>query len=324
MVPGFLRSAGAWVRPAWDALFAPKLPWEYRWRLFFGLQPISLLAYSLASYRYLFRRPFQVEWLPIAPGRTVRVLVYKSASPTGSEARLRPLHVDCHAGAFVGGIPEANAAFCSRVARETGAVVISTTYRFAPRHPFPAAIDDVDAVVAFLQEHARERYGADPSLMTTSGSSAGGNLALATSLSVPGAIKAAVTFYAAINLQLKPQEKPRPPRLAGVKDPLSVLLPLYDSYAGPVRAQEMGNPRMSPYIARLHDLPENILMIIPGLDILVHEQMTFIQRLKEEATADGGDASDISAAGARRFEYMYDDDAFHGYHECRSISFLRL
>lgn len=122
-------------------------------------------------------------------------------------------------------------------------------------HPFPAAIDDVDAVLAYLRVHAVEKYGADHDLVTVSGDSAGGNPALAASLSAPrGVVKASVTFYAAVNLQLKPWEKPPGlPPSAGVarkpvKDPMAFLLPLFDSYAGPVREREMGNPKMSPFL----------------------------------------------------------------------------
>jgi len=236
--------------------------------------------------------------------------VFKSPSPTGDENRLRPLHLDCHGGAFVGGLPESDAAFCARVAQETGAIVISTTYRYAPKHHFPAAIDDVEAVVAYLREHAKERYGADPSLMTVSGFSAGGNLALAASLSVSGAVKAAVTFYSSVDMRFKPWEKPKPPGFPP-KDPLAFLLPLFDSYPGPVRAENMSNPRLSPILGDMEDLPENILMVIPGIDILVHEQITFIQRLTEEAAG-------APKETRRRFETFYDEKAFHGYLECKS------
>jgi acetyl esterase/lipase len=110
-----------------------------------------------------------------------------------------------YGGAFVGGLPEANAPFYDRLARETGAVVVSTTYRLVPAYPFPAAIDDVDAVLAYLRAYTVERYGADPDLVTVSGYSAGGNLALEMTLSaLRGTVKANVTFYTAVDLRLKP------------------------------------------------------------------------------------------------------------------------
>ncbi|KAK1826964.1 Alpha/Beta hydrolase protein [Podospora conica] len=312
MIVTIARTLRAWLSPAIDALFARNLPFSYRWRLL-ALQPISLLAYSIASLPWLFSRTFRAEYLPISPNRTLRVLVFDPPQ-SKKQNTLRPLHLDVHGGAFIGGLPEANAHFCARLARDTGAIVFSTTYRFAPVHPFPAAIDDVDAVLAYLRAHAVEKYGADPNLVTVSGDSAGGNLALAASLSAPrGVVKASVTFYAAVNLQLKPWEKPQglPPPVGSVapkpvKDPMTFLLPLFDSYAGPAREREMRNPRMSPFLWQVEDLPRDMLLVVPTIDILVKEQLEFVVRLKGELEAcmEGED---------RRVEALYVEKGFHGY-----------
>jgi acetyl esterase/lipase len=137
------------------------------------------------------------------------VLVFDDpAQKAVSKGKLRPLHLDIHGGGFIGGLPEGDGPFCTRLAQKTGAVVISTSYRYAPAHHFPAAIDDIDLVVKYLQAHAAERWGANPELMTTSGFSAGGNLALAltqqSSCHPPAktAIKGAVTFYAPVRYDI--------------------------------------------------------------------------------------------------------------------------
>lgn len=301
---GLRRGFHSWFRPAIDAVFNWNLAWKYRWRLL-ALQPLALLTNCIGALPFVFRAPFTVEYLPVAPGRELRVLVYRDPSPSGSEAKPRPLHLDIHGGAFVGGLPENSARFCTRVARETGAVVISTTYRYAPVHHFPAAHDDVDAVLRYLRAHGPERYGIDPGLVTTSGFSAGANLAIATARTAPDAVKASVTFYAPVDLRLPPMDKPRS---AGFpkRDPMAFLLPLFDSYPAPVRAQNMGNPRMSPILAALEDLPENMLLVVAGIDIIVHEQTVFIKRLQEEA------AADKEKYRGRRFEAIFDDELFHG------------
>jgi acetyl esterase len=60
-------------------------------------------------------------------------------------------------------------------------VVFNINYRLAPRHPFPAAIED--AVAALLWVHANAAtFGGDPSRVVVAGESAGANLA--TSLAV--------------------------------------------------------------------------------------------------------------------------------------------
>lgn len=315
MILTLARTLRAWFSPTIDALFTRNLPFSYRWRLL-ALQPISLLTYSIASIPWIFSRTFRTEYLPISTDRTLRVLVFDNQQPKKLQSKHRPLHLDMHGGSFIGGLPEANASFCTRLASETGAIVFSTTCRLAPVHPFPAAIDDVDAVLAYLRAHAVENYGADPDLVTVSGDSAGGNLALAASLSAPrGVVKASVTFYAAVNLQLKPWEKPQglPPSAWGVaakpvKDPMAFLLPLFDSYAGPVREREMGNPRTSPFLRRVEDLPRDILLVVPALDILVKEQLEFVERLRGEL---GGES--------RRVETLYVEKGFHGYLGGKSV-----
>ncbi|WYZ37095.1 hypothetical protein EsH8_II_000601 [Colletotrichum jinshuiense] len=299
----------ALFRPALDALFCGRrLPWSLRWRLL-ALQPIAFLTNSLALAPYLFRRPYTTIYIPVGPGRSLRALVFREPGAGTGRDGLRPLHVDCHAGGFIGGIPEASAPFCSLLARETGAVVVSLSYRLAPAHPFPAAIDDVDAALAHLRDHAAADLGADPRLMTVSGASAGGNLALAAGQRAPStefAARAAVAFYAPVDLRPRPQDKPRPAGFPA-RDPMAFLQPLYDSYAAPTRARDPDDPRMSPCLAREEALPERMLLVVPAVDILVHEQLAFVERVKREREEKGKPADTVEA--------LYLEDAFHGWLE---------
>jgi acetyl esterase len=56
-----------------------------------------------------------------------------------------------------------------------GFVVFNVDYRLAPRHPYPAALEDVSAAYAWVVAHAAA-YGADASRLVLAGESAGANL----------------------------------------------------------------------------------------------------------------------------------------------------
>jgi acetyl esterase len=76
-----------------------------------------------------------------------------------------------HGGGWVvGGIEESDQ-LCRTMAAETGCEVLSVAYRLAPEHPFPAGLDDADAVVTWVAD----TFPGVPIVLI--GDSAGGNLA---------------------------------------------------------------------------------------------------------------------------------------------------
>ena len=62
------------------------------------------------------------------------------------------------------------------MANAVGAIVVSSHYRQAPEHPFPAAHEDALAAYAWVVENAG-KYNGDTSRIAVMGESAGGNLA---------------------------------------------------------------------------------------------------------------------------------------------------
>ncbi len=57
-----------------------------------------------------------------------------------------------------------------------GWVVVACNYRLAPRHPWPAQIEDVVRTLAWIKRNVAD-YGGDPDRVVVSGLSAGGHLA---------------------------------------------------------------------------------------------------------------------------------------------------
>jgi acetyl esterase/lipase len=96
-----------------------------------------------------------------------------------------PAVICIHGGGFRAGNREHHDRLCVQLA-EHGYVAVSVTYRLAPKHQFPAAVNDVKAAVRWLRANAA-KYGIDPTRIGATGDSAGGHLALF--LGVTGDVK---------------------------------------------------------------------------------------------------------------------------------------
>ena len=91
--------------------------------------------------------------------------------------RLLPVIVNIHGDAWVYGDKKVYAPYCMYLASR-GFAVVNASYRLAPRHTFPAPLEDVGAVVEWVFHHADE-YGFDLSNLFFVGDSAGAHLATA-------------------------------------------------------------------------------------------------------------------------------------------------
>ena len=85
-----------------------------------------------------------------------------------------PVIVSVHGGGWVYGDKELYQHYCMSLA-EHGFAVVNFSYRLAPRHKFPAQLEDVCRVFAWVTEHAA-RYGFDPDNVFAVGDSAGAHL----------------------------------------------------------------------------------------------------------------------------------------------------
>ncbi|KAK6812299.1 hypothetical protein RU639_011886 [Aspergillus parasiticus] len=144
-------------------------------------------------------------------------------------------------------------------------------------------------------------------------------------------------FYAPVDLRLSPWEKPKPANYPE-NDPLAFVLPLMDAYAGSERERYRDSPILHPILADIESLPRNMLFLCAKVDLLLHEQTMFMNRLKDEATAlnrkiegpqetsqdhssSGEDRVPLASefeSGARspyNIEGMFFDDQIHGWIE---------
>jgi len=293
--------------PLFDVIFST-LPFNQRMRLLL-LQPLNIIAALLCAPQVLFTNRYSVIYIPTRNGRR-RCLVFEPPrSASSKQIILRPLHIDIHGGAWVGGLPEQSLRWCTLLSASTGAVVVSITYSIAPRHVYPTAHDDADDIAAYLLAHA-EDFGVDPRLLTIGGSSVGGNLALSVSQGfyrqgkdVPLAF---VAWYPALCFRAAPWEK-RKPEGFPKSDPLAVLLPLFDVYAGANRAEHLGDARLHPVLWGRETLPRDMLLVSAGVDVLLEEGVEFVEKMEGEG----------------RVEMILVKKGFHGFMECKHLVMCR-
>ena len=88
-----------------------------------------------------------------------------------------PVVVYMHGGAFVNGSKDTHW-MMPLPFLHMGCVVVNINYRLAPKHPFPAALEDACAAVQWVVDHIAD-HGGDPTRVILAGDSAGGNLATA-------------------------------------------------------------------------------------------------------------------------------------------------
>ncbi len=123
--------------------------------------------------------------IPYQPGeaRHHHLDIYR---PTGQQGKL-PIILYVHGGGFRILSKDTHWVMALSFARR-GYLVFNINYRLAPEHPYPAAIQDCCAALAWVAQNAH-RYGGDIGRLAFAGESAGANLvtalALATSYSRP-------------------------------------------------------------------------------------------------------------------------------------------
>ncbi|SEP25453.1 alpha/beta hydrolase [Trujillonella endophytica] len=220
----------------------------------------------------------------VAAGVPVRIYQPLEA-PTG-------LLVYAHGGAHCVG----SVALMDNVARElthaTGAVVVSVDYRLAPENPFPAGLDDTEAVTRWALANST-RFGVPPSRVAVSGESAGGSLAAGVTLRLrddPAArLAGQVLIYPAVDDGTTPL--PSRTEFAGLTMPEGEMDWIWEAYTG--GRDLRGDPFAAPLHAdSLAGLPP-ALVVLGGCDFLRDEGRLYAEKLR----ADGVEVDDVLHPG---------------------------
>ena len=106
-------------------------------------------------------------------GNKIPVRIVAPANPRG-------IYLHIHGGGWVLGACDQQDPMLERIADNAGLVCVSVEYRLAPENPYPAGVEDCEAVALWLAKSARAEFGTD--VLTIGGESAGGHLAAVTLL----------------------------------------------------------------------------------------------------------------------------------------------
>lgn len=185
------------------------------------------------------------------------------------------VYVHVHGGGFAIGSAAGQDAALERIVASTGMTAASIDYRLAPEHPYPAGLDDCEAVTRWLIEHAAAELGTGRLLI--GGESAGANLALCTALRVtrdqPDALSGAALYYGNYDITMTPSQRQAE---TGFLITTGSLDWFYDQYVSDVSKRD--DPDISPLYADLHGLPP-VILAAGTADSLIDDTTFLFSRL---------------------------------------------
>jgi acetyl esterase len=104
-----------------------------------------------------------------------------------------------HGGGWYLGDVESFDRVTRQLANASGAVCLSIDYRLAPEHPYPAAVEDARAAVAWATGAGADQLGTHAARVVVGGDSAGGNLAAVAARHAREALRAQLLVYPALD-----------------------------------------------------------------------------------------------------------------------------
>ncbi len=184
-----------------------------------------------------------------------------------------PLLLYFHGGGWTIGSINSCSRFCSRMALN-GVAVLAVDYRLAPEHPYPDGLTDCIAA-AKIAADSLDRWKCRG--MVAGGDSSGGNLAIATALSLPdNTFDGLILFYPVIKAY--PDNSPSWQKYGcGFGLDSDLMETFNDAYTS-----DIYNPMVSPAMASDRDLRKlpPILIVSAECDILKDQGQEFAGRLR--------------------------------------------
>ncbi|WP_306417294.1 alpha/beta hydrolase [Kozakia baliensis] len=194
--------------------------------------------------------------------------------------KVRGVVLFLHGGGFVHCDLVSHHGICCRLARQSGAMVLSLDYRLAPENRFPAAVEDAWAALLWLAEQAKQYHLP----IAVAGDSAGGNLSALMALRARDEgwphLAAQVLFYPAVSGARAPLS-----RLA-YADGFMLTQRLLEWYGNQYLndVMELTDPGFAPVFAQHFDHLAPALIMTAKFDPLCGEGEMYCELLREAGT----------------------------------------
>ncbi|KAL3602046.1 hypothetical protein FPOAC2_06343 [Fusarium poae] len=195
--------------------------------------------------------------------------------------------------------------FCERVAVERDILVLDADYRKAPDDPFPAAVEDAEDTLRWVESQS---HLFDLDRVALSGFSSGGNLALVASSELRREfkhinIRAVYSFYPGVDFIIPPEQK----IVADPIRPLPFWFQRLITEAYLPGAEDCKSPRASPMYADAVSFPSYVMLFACSGDIFAPE----IEAFGEKLTRGGIDVEVVKVQGAHAFDKATSRDFFN-------------
>ncbi|KAJ5492525.1 hypothetical protein N7539_001271 [Penicillium diatomitis] len=197
-------------------------------------------------------------------GRVIKAHIYKPAKEEHKAPR--PVLINFCGSGYILPAFGADDEYCRFIADKTGFTVIDVQYRLAPEDPFPAAVNDAEDAVAWVQS-LPDQF--DVERISLSGFSAGANIALALSCTYSrprrnqddNVFRTVISFYGCVDMSVPTTKKTVVDRSNFV---MRSLFPIFSHLCHKClgfSAADTKNPRLSPTYAESVAFPDNVLII---------------------------------------------------------------
>ncbi|KAL3965609.1 esterase/lipase [Purpureocillium lilacinum] len=210
-------------------------------------------------------------------GRFIKAWIYYPPNYDES-GEPRGLVVNWHGGGYI--IPNLGMdhAFCERVARDADLLVLDADYQKAPERPFPAAVEDAEDVLRWVESQKRLF---DVDRVALSGFSSGGNLALVAASELRRDFKninarAVYAFYPGVDFNIPAEDRVVPEPI----EPLPIWFQRFFTDCYVPRLEDRTSPRASPMHADASSFPALTLLFVCSGDILAPETEALGRKLE--------------------------------------------